>query len=572
MPRARLATLPRLAYAGLIAALFLQSLLASRAKSPIFDEPPHIAAGMSYLATGRIQANPQHPPLLKELSAAGLWLGGVRWPQTRETEALRNGTEGVEWTIGNQLIADYGPDRTLFWARLPLILLSILLSVTLFLWGRELLGAPAAFCALLLFVFDPTVVSHAGFVATDVGFACFAMLLLAAVWKYGQRPSATRALACGAALGAALAAKYSAIFLIPVTALLVWLSARRFATLHPQGAGRNDLCPCGSGLKFKRCHGSLLEPSFRWNEAAGWVGALVVVFGVAGVVVEALYFFPSNPTQYVSGLLKVNADHSANHMAYLAGKLESKFCSYFLVAYLVKEPLASILAAAIGLYAVCRRGGASQHVRTYLLLPPAVLLAAYTVWSNDLGFRYLIPVLPFLHLVGGAGLAFLFTRPGWWGRALGVVLCLWIVMAAAGVFPDGHSYFNEAACLATDPSRVGLDGGSRCGPLWLDDSNVDWGQGLKQLRAWLDQHAPGRKIKLTYFGSFPPSVYGIDYEPVSAADLVRPPAPGLYAISGHMVAGVPPAAAQRMGGGGEWLRTTRPTAVVGHAIYIYDIR
>jgi uncharacterized protein len=23
------------------------------------------------------------------------------------------------------------------------------------------------------------------------------------------------------------------------------------------GVGRNDLCPCGSGLKFKRCHGRL---------------------------------------------------------------------------------------------------------------------------------------------------------------------------------------------------------------------------------------------------------------------------------------------------------------------------
>jgi preprotein translocase subunit SecA len=23
--------------------------------------------------------------------------------------------------------------------------------------------------------------------------------------------------------------------------------------------GRNDVCPCGSGLKFKKCHGALLE-------------------------------------------------------------------------------------------------------------------------------------------------------------------------------------------------------------------------------------------------------------------------------------------------------------------------
>ena len=36
-----------------------------------------------------------------------------------------------------------------------------------------------------------------------------------------------------------------------VTALLAAEQAARFS-----GAGRNDLCPCGSGQKFKRCHGA----------------------------------------------------------------------------------------------------------------------------------------------------------------------------------------------------------------------------------------------------------------------------------------------------------------------------
>jgi uncharacterized protein YecA (UPF0149 family) len=26
-----------------------------------------------------------------------------------------------------------------------------------------------------------------------------------------------------------------------------------------KGPGRNDPCPCGSGIKFKKCHGALLE-------------------------------------------------------------------------------------------------------------------------------------------------------------------------------------------------------------------------------------------------------------------------------------------------------------------------
>ncbi|HTX38812.1 MAG TPA: hypothetical protein VME43_27485, partial [Bryobacteraceae bacterium] len=122
-------------------------------------------------------------------------------------------------------------------------------------------------------------------------------------------------------------------------------------------------------------------------------------------------------------------------------------------------------------------------------------------------------------------------------------------------------------------SEIGLDGGSRCGVLWLDEHNVDWGQGLQQLQTWLASHAPGRTVKLAYFGYFPPEYYGLHAQAIGTQQLVESKAPpaGLYAISAHFVASAPVAGAQFAGGGGAWLRTLRPTAIVGHAFYIYDI-
>src|SRR5258705_1600713 len=96
-------------------------------------------------------------------------------------------------------------------------------------------------------------------------------------------------------------------------------------------------------------------------------------------------------------------------------------------------------------------------------------------FADNLGMLCIIPVVPFSYLIAGAGAAWLIRR-GAWGRALTAVLGLWMVMAAAGIYPDHLSYFNEAACLTTNPRAISLDGGTRCGPLWLDDSNVDWGQ------------------------------------------------------------------------------------------------
>jgi hypothetical protein len=165
----------------------------------------------------------------------------------------------------------------------------------------------------------------------------------------------------------------------------------------------------------------------------------------------------------------------------------------------------------------------------------------------------------------------MFGSARFWNRAAGTVLCLWLLLSAGGIYRDHLSYFNEAACLFDNPARVGIDGGTACGPSWLDDSNIDWGQGLKQLKVWLDRNPTRKKIHLTYFGMFPPEQYGISTESLRDDDLVSPREPGLYIVSSHIVASTP-AIAKALGGGAEWLRTTPPIAIVGHAFYVYDIQ
>src|SRR5690242_11769020 len=135
-----------LVVAILVAAFLLISFSEARGKSPTSDEPPHIAAGMSYFVTHEIfRANPQHPPLMKELAALSLMASGVRWPKTEQANYLVNGDDparvfGLDWPIGNDLIQRNGADRVLLWARLPMILTGGLLAVMLYLLGRQLLG------------------------------------------------------------------------------------------------------------------------------------------------------------------------------------------------------------------------------------------------------------------------------------------------------------------------------------------------------------------------------------------------------------------------------------------------
>jgi hypothetical protein len=211
--------------------------------------------------------------------------------------------------------------------------------------------------------------------------------------------------------------------------------------------------------------------------------------------------------------------------------------------------------------------------RAFLLLPPAALLLLYTLFSDDMGIRYLIPALPFLHLVGGLGARTLWDSGSILKRAGLLVLCLWLAGNALGIAPDHLSFFNESACLFAEPSRLGLDAGSACGPLWLDDSNVDWGQGVKQLAAWLRQRAPGRRIGLGYFGTGSPEADGVEFDRLSLLDIKRGLPPGLHAISTHLVARARGALTAKYGSApANWLLHVEPTAVVGHAYYVYDLR
>lgn len=517
----------------LIAALVGQVAAISRQKTPVFDEPPHIASGLSYLAARVFYANPQHPPLLKELSAWSLSFANIHWPRTPLANEVTAGTPdgaNMEWAVGNDILATNGPDRVLFWARLPFLFLAAMLGVVIYLWGQELAGPVAGLGALFLYALDPMFIAHAGFVTTDVGVTAFSVLFLFLLWRYIQRPGWTYAIVCGLALGAALGAKFTAVLLVPIAAILLFVSGRRAA-----------------------------------------LGGFLVMCGVAALVIEAIYFFPASPLIYLTGASRLSSDHLVGQQAFFNGWLAPRFYSYFVAAYLLKEPLASI-ALAVGGFTLLWQRRTPTLTKLFLLLPPVVFVLTVTFFADDLGVRYIMPALPFAYLVGGLAVSALWDRAVTWGRPALAVLAAWLIVASIGIYPDHLSYFNEAACLLDTPGRIGFDGGSRCGPRWLDDSNVDWGQGVKQLKTWMAEHGAGRPLHLAYFGTFPPEHYGLAYEKLDPATLFSRPPAGLYAISAFWVGRLPAAISAVAPGATPWLDEIEPIAVVGHAFYIYDVK
>lgn len=528
--------------AALCLAFLLQAYFSSLVKSPTSDEPIHILAGASYIANRDIIANPQHPPLLKELAGLSLALAGVHWHDPANMP-LRKLPLGLIAPLGNSFLSNSGVIGTLFWARLPLLLLSPLTGLLIYWWGRELAGRAAGLCAVFLFAADPTMVAHSYLVTTDSGVTAFSLLFLLCLFRYFQKPGGGRAAAAGLALGLALCAKFSAIFLFPIAGVLaaVWLRPPAVVVAEKK-------------KKLRR------TPQKSPISASSAVKQTAILLAAATVVIQICYFSLKGPFLYLHGLGLVNADHRPDFEAFLGGQMQHRFASYFVVAWILKEPLATVALALGGMFLVFRNRDIPRLLKLFLFIPPCVFFLACTIWADDIGIRYLMPAMPFGYILGGLALATLLKgrKPA---RIAAAAACVWVTVAAAGIYPDHLSYFNEASCLPAHLARIGLDGGSRCGSDWLADSNVDWGQGLPQLKAWLDRNLPGTAIRMKYFGTYPPGGYGIKFEPIEPT-LPEGPPPGVYVVSSHNVAywGFYNKFA--------WMRG-EPYAVVGHAYSIF---
>src|SRR5262249_38932333 len=147
-------------------------------------------------------------------------------------------------------------------------------------------GSVPALGALFFYAFDPTMIAHSAFVTTDVGVTAFAILFLFTLWRYLHEPTRKHLIFCGLALGAVLGAKFSAILILPVTAILMaaavcWPIAAEAGAPAQKSRVKvepNSPCPCGSGRKYKKCHGAGVAPS-KSAEQVGRMNELIISAG-----------------------------------------------------------------------------------------------------------------------------------------------------------------------------------------------------------------------------------------------------------------------------------------------------
>ena len=478
---------------------------------PNIDEVAHLPAGISHWKFERFDMYRVNPPLVRTVATIPNYLANTSYSWNLYDNSVGS---RPEFTIGRDKLDQVKINhwKDFVYARLVALSFMILLSVVLMRWLGKLLGPYALVCLCTWLWFCPNLKANAPTILPDVGAVATGVLACYMFWLYWKTPSWEQVVACGVGLGFALLSKLtwlSAILSLPATLCLcllllpesrskrsVAMTARHvfcilvlaLAVVHVGYLFEDSVVPLGQYEFVSHVLGgddaTTANPGNRFKE--GWLGMLPVPV----------------PKNYILGIDYLKMEVEKKYWSFLLG--EWKFGSwphYYLMTTLFKTPEPTLLGAALGLgvlivgtwrkmvtpevismflflgipalvalVSVSWQGGFNHHHRYVLMIyPPMFALAAYV--ASPVAVQLLRFRLPFL-------------GPERRSIAIPLALTLAVLSAASSlrVHPYYTSYFNT------------LSGGSAKGWHLLGFSNIDWGQDILEVDAWLKAHPDRRPL------------------------------------------------------------------------------
>lgn len=574
----------------LLVFLFLIAVFSMKEDSATMDEVAHLPSGYSYLTQKDMRLNPEHPPLIKDLSALPLlFIKDIKFPY--EIKDWKEDVNG-QWGFGYNFLYHFGnpADKMIFWARIPMVLILILLGFYVFRWTRELFGNKAALLSLFLFSFSPTLIAHGRLVTTDVGAAAGAFIAIYYFVKFLKDSSKGNLIKAGIAFGLAQLAKFSLILLFPTFGILVfaWAISR------------------SSYFKY------FLKTFIRY----AFLTVLVVIVGY--VLIWAVYqyhtwnyppemqvrdtnhiltSFGSRPlansvswmadkpilrpaAQYLLGLLMILQRSAGGHTTYFMGEVSaSGWKTYFPIVYALKEPLTFHFLLVIALLYTAwlirkpfwqkpwlrTRIWLASHFSEFAMLVFIAIYWTTSIGSNlNIGVRHLLPVFPFTILLV-SGITIKWLKPPFLKikKLFLILLLLWQAAGVIAIYPYFLAYFNELA------------GGPDEAYIYTADSNLDWGQDLKRLTKWVEEQGID-KIYVEYFGGGDAKYYLKEkFSPWwGTRDPKELPKASYLAVSVSFLQGgrgEPVPGFDQSFGYYRWLDQYDPITKIGHSIFVYYI-
>ena len=553
--------------AGLLIVMFFLSYFSMKGDSGIVDEIAHIPAGYSYVKYQDYRLNPEHPPLAKYIAGVPLAFTSLNGLKDDSSWA-----DAGQWNSGWYFLyrAGNNADHILFWSRIPMILLALLLGILLYKWATEELGHKVGLFVLFLYTFTPEFLAHSHYVTTDVAAALGFTLAVYLFNKYLKQKTLKYLIFAGVAFGIAQLLKFSAFLLFGIFPLMILAKSY----LETRGEKKRFWPVFGSYFK-NFIYISLI------SIAVVWIVYIPMVWNtspeIEKMVIEKnltmdpkfellrnfLTALGGNPItrgigHYLLGVALVFARVAGGNYTFILGHFSDKAISWFFpVAIILKTPAAIIFLTIFSLIYVFVRKLKNESEKWFLWLlaiPVAVYWAITVRGSLNIGTRHLMPTLPFLYLFIGFVLKDVIESKKLAANLAVVAIVLSLAIPVVAAYPKYISYFNE---FTYGYPKYKM----------LVDSSLDWGQDLKRLAAYVDENEI-KDIKVDYFGG------GLVKYYIPQATEWRSgygPTSGWLAVSATFYQMSKYQSKQEGKWSYDWLEDYQPYTIIGDSILLFNI-
>jgi hypothetical protein len=499
----------------LLALIAVLSGGAARRESVTVDEIAHIGAGVSYLQKLDLRMNEEHPPLAKALAALPLVIRGVHadYSNTSWTFSSKIFHQFLgEWVFGHWVVIGWNdPHSTLLWARVPMLFLTLLLGLVIYVYGSRLGNAWGGLLCLCVYASMPAFLAFGPLVITDIAAALFWVL---AVWQLPEMwrsPSRWTVLKFGMAMAGAFLTKFS-------SGLLFFVFVAFALSLRWRGVPEQPTDKAARRAWRRRAWRNLAKATL-WAALFVYVSYFVLSWNEPTDSFSIIPHFPTSPFlrrllmplwKYLLGLLGF-AFSAASRPTYILGHAYSHgVWFYFPVLFVLKSPLAFLLLLLLaGAVAILLKGrsagqlsaipsGMELHWRA-VWISLVVFVAACMVNRLDISIRHFSIALALLILLLAPlpGMLESLHRLNWRGARAGkwVTIDLAVVSLATAVwaYPNYFPFLNVLSM-------------GRPGYLLVNDSNLDWNQALPEVESFVRQRGLNH-ILLDEYGFSEPAVY-----------------------------------------------------------------
>ena len=492
---------------------FLSGGAASR-ESVTIDEIAHIGAGVSYLQKLDLRMNVEHPPLAKILAALPLVLRGVHADYAHVSWTFSG--KGVkeflgEWVFGHWLIMRWNePHATVLWARLPMLLITLLLGLVIYTFGSHLGGVSGGMLCLSVYVSMPAFLTFGPLVITDVAVTLFWVLAIWQLAEMWRSPDRGKVIKYGLILAGAFLSKFSSGLLFFV--FVVFALSLRWRSVPEQPTEKI------ARRAWRRRAWRNLAKATLWSVLFVYIFYFVFSWNQSTDSFSLIPHFPSSPflrrlvmpLWLYAGGVALFAVSAGSRPTYILGHAYSHgVWFYFPTLFVLKSPLAFLLLLllAIVLAIVLKRrfrgqpsailAGKELEWRA-VWISLIVFVAACMLNRLDLSIRHFLVALalivlllaPLPRILESLRNSNWHARAGTWATILLAAACL---TTAVWAYPDYLPFLNGFSM-------------GRPGYLLVNDSNIDWNQALPQVEEFVQQHGLNR-ILLDEYGFSEPMAY-----------------------------------------------------------------